>query len=99
MKAGWPGGFQLNGDVTYKFCRASVDSVEFGVDSILQKDCVLCLSIISKATESEKIYQITIGEVRAAVLLLLSMIGCNVAGCVCYCKIMVAGCFSATLKY
>ena len=57
--AGW--GFQLNGDVSGKFCRKSVDLVEFGVNSIpkrynvlCKRYNVLCLGVIPKGTESEK---------------------------------------------
>ena len=55
--AGW--GFQLNGDVTGKVCRASVDLLQFGINSIPHRNHVLCLAIIPKATESETVCQIT----------------------------------------
>ena len=39
--AGW--GFQLNGDVTGKYCNKSVDLVEFSVTSIPKQNNILCL--------------------------------------------------------
>ncbi len=51
--AGW--GFQLNDDVTGKLCRNNIDLVEFGVNSIPKHNNVLCLGVILKGTESEKI--------------------------------------------
>ena len=47
-------GFQLNGDVTCKFCNKSVDLVEFSVTSIPKQNNILCLGVIPKGTESEK---------------------------------------------
>ena len=79
--AGW--GFQLNGDVTGKLCRASVDLLQFGINSIPHRNHVLCLAVIPKATESETVYQITWDDLRAAVLLLLTLKDCGVAGCAC----------------
>ena len=52
--AGW--GFQLNGNVTGKVCRASGDVLELGIRSMPQRNNVLCLAIILKATEGEKVY-------------------------------------------
>jgi hypothetical protein len=68
--AGW--GFQLNGDVTGKLCRKSIDLVEFGVNSIPKQNNVLCLGVIPKGTESEKIYKITWDDFREAAVLLSS---------------------------
>ena len=79
--AGW--GWQLNGYVTCKLCRASVDLLQFGINSIPHWNHVLCLAIIPKATESETVYQITWDDLRAAVLLLLTSKDCCVAGCAC----------------
>ena len=63
-------GFQLNGNVTGRVRRLSIDLLEFGVNSIPKRNNVLCLAIIPKATESEKLYQLTWDDLRAAVLLL-----------------------------
>ena len=52
--AGW--GFQLNGNVTCKVCRARVDVLGFGINLISKRNNVLCLAIILKATEGEKVY-------------------------------------------
>ena len=75
IAAGW--GFQINGDVTGNFCRASVDLVGFGVNSIPCQNNVLCLSLIPKATESERVYQITYGDLRKAATLLCSVKACS----------------------
>ena len=50
--SGW--GFQLNGGVSGKCCRKSVDLVEFAVNSIPKRNNVLCLGVIPKGTEYEK---------------------------------------------
>ena len=78
--AGW--GFQLNGYVTSKVCRTSVDVLEFSINSIPKRNNELCLAIISKAKESEKVYEITWDDLRAAVLLLLSLKDCGVAAAI-----------------
>ena len=62
--AGWV--FQLNGDVTGKFCNKSVDLVEFSVTSIPKQNNILCLGVIPKGSESEIIYKITWHDFRAA---------------------------------
>ena len=51
--AGWV--FQLNGDVTGKFCNKSVDLVEFSVTSIPRQNNILCLGVIPRGSESSKI--------------------------------------------
>ena len=51
--AGW--NFQLCADVTGNVCSRSVDLLEFSVTSILCQNNVLCLSIIPKETESERL--------------------------------------------
>ena len=56
--SGWV--FQLNGDVTGKLCRASVDLLQLGINSIPHRNHVLCLAVIAKSTETETVYQITI---------------------------------------
>ncbi len=66
--AGW--NFQLChlcADVTGNFCSRSVDLLEFLVTSILCQNNVLCLSIIPKATGSEKVYKLTYDDLRTAV--------------------------------
>ncbi len=60
--AGW--NFQLCADVTGNFCKRSVDLLEFSVTSIPCQNNVLCLSIIPKATESEKVYKPTYDDLR-----------------------------------
>ena len=55
--AGW--GWQLNGNVNGKLCHASVDLIQFGINSIPHRNHVLCLAVIPKATESETVCQIT----------------------------------------
>ena len=55
--AGW--GFQLNGDITGKYCHKSVDLVEFSVTSIPKQNNILCLGVIPKETERKKISGIT----------------------------------------
>jgi hypothetical protein len=77
--AGW--GFQLNGDVTGKLCRKNIDLVEFGVNSIPKHNNVLCLGVIPKGTESEKIYQITWDDFRTAAVLMCSYKDCGKPGC------------------
>jgi hypothetical protein len=48
IAVGW--GFQLKANVTDDFGLASVDLVEFGVDSIPCQNNVLCLFLIQKGT-------------------------------------------------
>ena len=55
-------------DVTGKLCRASVDLLQFGINSIPHRIHVLCLAVIPKATESETVYQITWDDLRGGVL-------------------------------
>jgi hypothetical protein len=69
-------GFQLNANVTGNFCRASVDLVEFQVNSIPCQNNVLCLSLILKGTLSETVYQLTWDDLRAATILLCSVEQC-----------------------
>ena len=66
--AGWV--FQLNGDVTGKFCNKSVDLVEFSVTSIPKQNNILCLGVIPKGSESEKNYKITRDDFRTVVVLI-----------------------------
>jgi hypothetical protein len=77
--AGW--GFQLNGDVTGKLCRKNIDLVEFGVNSIPKHNNVLCLGVIPKGTESERIYEITWDDFRTAAVLMCSYKDCGKPGC------------------
>jgi hypothetical protein len=55
--AGW--NFQVYADVTGNFCNRSEDLLAFSVTSIPCQNNILCLSIILKATESEKVYKLT----------------------------------------
>ena len=80
MKAGW--GFQLNGDVTGKYCNKSVDLVEFSVKSIPKQNNILCLGVIPKGTESEKIYKITWHDFRVAAVELANYKDCGKSGCI-----------------
>jgi hypothetical protein len=61
-------GFQLNADATSNFCRASVDLVEIGVNSIPCQNNVPCLSLIPKGTESEKLFQLTWDDLLNAIM-------------------------------
>jgi hypothetical protein len=79
--AGWI--FQLCADVTGNFCNRSVDLLEFLVTSIPCQNNVLCLSIISKATESEKVYKLTYDDLRTAVNYLCKVRPCSNANCEC----------------
>ena len=84
----WPG----------KLCRSSIDLVEFGLNSIPKQNNVLCLAIVPNGTESEKIYQITWDDLRAAAVLLCSYKDCCVGGCDCG-KIMELLSYSEVLAY
>ena len=64
--AGWV--FQLNGDVTGKFCNTSVDLVEFSVTSIPKQNDILCLGVSPKGSESEVMYKITWDDFRKALV-------------------------------
>ena len=77
--AGW--GFQLNGDVTGKLCRNSVDLLQFGVNSIPHKNHVLCLAIIPSKSESEAVYQMTWDDLRTAVFELFTYKNCQEVRC------------------
>ena len=82
--AGW--NFQLCGGVTGNFCSRNVDLLELSVTSIPCKNNVLCLSIILKATESEKVYTITYTDLRTAVNLLCQVLLCLNSDCDCCTK-------------
>ena len=86
INAGW--GFQLNGDVTGKFCNKSVDLVEFSVTSIPRQNNILCLGVIPKGSESSKIYKITWNDFRAAALLMTTYKDCGEEGCECCGRVM-----------
>ena len=73
--AGW--GFQLNGDVTGKYCNKSVDLVEFSVTSIPKQNNILCLGVIPKGTESELLYKITWDDFRVAAIELANYKDCG----------------------
>ncbi len=83
--AGW--NFQLCGHVTGNFCSRSVDLLELSVTSIPCNNNVLCLSIIPKAMESEKVYTITYADLRKAVNLLCQVRQCPNSDCDCCTKI------------
>ena len=77
--AGW--GFQLNGDVTGKYCNKSVDLVEFSVTSIPKQNNILCLGVIPKGTESETLCRITWNDFRVAAIELANYKDCGKQGC------------------
>ena len=79
--AGWV--FQLNGDVTGKFCNKSVDLVEFSVTSIPKQNNILCLGVIPKGSESEVIYKITWDDFRKALVLMKGHKCCGKEDCEC----------------
>ena len=79
IRAGW--GFQLNADVTGKICRASLDFLEFGVNSIPCKNNILCLALIPQATESEATYTLTYDDLRCCVATLCTVKACGVEQC------------------
>ncbi len=83
--AGW--NFQLCADVAGNFCNRSVDLLEFLVTSIPCQNNVLCLSIIPKATESEKVYKLTYDDLRTAVNYLCKVRQCMNADCECCTRI------------
>ncbi len=82
--AGWI--FQLSGDVTGNFCSRSVDLLELSVTSIPCKNNVLCLSIIPKATESEKVYTVTYADLRKVLNLSYQVRQCPNSDCDCCTK-------------
>ena len=84
--AGW--GFQMNGEVTDKYCCKSVDLVEISVTSIPKQNNILCLGVIPKGTEREKNYMITWDDFRAAAVFVASYKDCCKAGCDC-CKMVL----------
>ncbi len=81
INAGWV--FQLNGDVTGNVCRAGIDLLELSVSSIPAQNNVLCISTIPHATESQRTCEITWDDLRAAVLLSLSIKHCGNDSCEC----------------
>ncbi len=83
--AGW--NFQLCADVMGNFFSRSVDLLKLSVTSIPCKNNVLCLSIIPKATESEKVYTINYADLRKAVDLLCQVRQCPNFDCDCCTKI------------
>ena len=79
IRAGWV--FQLNGDVTGKVCRRSVDLLFLSVTSIPKRTNTLCLSIIPHTTESEQAFTVVYNELRKAVCLVKSIKTCDEASC------------------
>jgi hypothetical protein len=79
--AGWV--FQLNGDVTGKFCNKTVDLVEFSVTSIPKQNNILCLGVIPKGSESEVMYKITWDDFRKALVAMKGYKYCGKEGCEC----------------
>jgi hypothetical protein len=79
IQAGW--GFQLNADVTGKICRASLDLLEFGVNSIPCQNNILCLAFIPQATESEATYTLTYNDLRCGVATLCTVEPCAKEKC------------------
>jgi hypothetical protein len=75
--------FQLCADVTGNVCSRSVDLREFSATSIPCQNYALFLSIIPKATESEKVYQLTFDDLHAAVSLLCKVRPCSKSDCEC----------------
>jgi hypothetical protein len=87
--AGW--NFQLCADVTGNFCNRCVDLLEFSVSSIPCQNNVLCLSIIPKAIESEKVYKLIYDDLRTAVNYLCIVRPCMNAYCECCPDSRIAG--------
>jgi hypothetical protein len=79
IAASW--GLQLNATATGNVCRQSVDLVEFGVNSIPCQNTVLCVSLVQKGTKSEKVYQLTWDDLRAATILLCRVKQCRYTDC------------------
>jgi hypothetical protein len=84
--------FQLCADVTCNFqvCNRSVDLIEFSVISIPCQNNALCLSIIPKATESEKVYKLTYDDLPKAVnyhCKVQRLLQCKKANCECCTRI------------
>jgi hypothetical protein len=79
IKSGWL--FQLNGDVTGKFCRADIDLLEFSVTSMPCQNNILCISTIPSKTESETTYTITCDDWHKAVCLVPTIVHCRDADC------------------
>ena len=79
ISAGWV--FQLNADVTGKVCRASVDLLAFGVNSIPCQNNVLCIALIPQATESEVTYTLTYDDLRHGVATLCKVEPCRDENC------------------
>ncbi len=67
-------GFRLH---TSNFCRSNLDLVEFWVNSIPCQNNLLCLSLIPKGTESEKVYQITWDDLGNAIILMCCVVYCG----------------------
>jgi hypothetical protein len=77
--------FQICADFTGNFCIRSVDlpsSSLLGHLHSLQNN-VLCLSIILKATESEKVYKLTYNDLLTVVSLLCKVLQCSKSYCEC----------------
>ena len=69
------------------FCNSSVDLLEFSVTSIPCQNNVLCLSIITKATESETVCKLSYDDLRKAVNYLCKIQPCGSADCECCIRI------------
>ncbi len=68
----------------------NIDLVEFGVNSISKRHNVLCVQVgvIPKGAESEKKYEITLDDFRAAAVLMCSYKDCCKPGCEICCIVM-----------
>ena len=79
IACGWV--FQLNADTTFSFCRAAVDMIGFGVNSVGNHNHPLCWSLIPHHTESEITYTGTFLELQEAALLVNDIHTCSQADC------------------
>ena len=69
IETGW--GTQLNGDATFGFCRANVDMICLGFNSMGSVNNPVCWSFIPHQAEGQLTYTLTFYELQKAVISLL----------------------------
>jgi hypothetical protein len=61
-------GTQLNGNATFRFCRANVDMIALGFNSMGSVNNPVCWSFIPHQAEGEKLYTLTFYKLQKAAI-------------------------------
>ena len=79
IASGWD--FQLNGYVTFSFCKTTVDMIGLSLNSLGNHNNPLCWSLIPHSTKGELTYTSTFMELLEAVTLFFEVSTCTNTGC------------------